>query len=77
MPPIFVPKIVKKHSGMLAFFGFPSSAKNDDFKCLEGTFRHLFGTLEHHFADLGSPRGSTEDPWVSRFRSFDVFGEFW
>ena len=26
---------------MLAFFRFPSSAKNDDFRYLEGTFKHF------------------------------------
>ena len=59
MPPIFAPKIVKKHDGMLAFFGFPSSAKNDDFRCLEGTFRHLlapWSTILLTWGAQGAPR---------------------
>ena len=45
---LFSQKMFKKQDGMLAFFRlmlaffrFPSSAKNDDFRYLEGTFRHL------------------------------------
>ena len=73
MPPIFAPKIVKKQDGMLAFFGFPSSAKNDDFRCLEGTFRHLlapWSTILPSWGAQGAPRKTPGGP------DLDFFG-FW
>ena len=65
MPPIFAPKILKKHDGMLAFFWFPSSAKNDDFRCLEGTFRHLlapWSTILPSWGAQGAPRKTPGGP---------------
>ena len=50
---------------MFAFFGFPSSAKNDDFRCLEGTFRHLlapWNTILLTWGAQGAPRKTPGDP---------------
>ena len=50
---------------MLAFFGFPSSAKNDDFRCLEGTFRHLlapWSTIWLSWGAQGAPRKTPAGP---------------
>ena len=65
VPPIFAPKIVKKQDGMLAFFWFPSSAKNGDFRCLEGTFRHLlapWSTILPSWGAQGAPRKTPGGP---------------
>ena len=50
---------------MLAFFGFPSSAKNGDFRCLEGTFRDLlaaWSTILPSWEAQGVPRKTPEGP---------------
>ena len=44
---------------MLAFSGFLPSAKNDDLRCLEGTFRHLlapWSTILPSWGAQGAPR---------------------
>ena len=58
---------------MLAFFGFPSSAKNDDFRCLEGTFRHLlapWSTILLTWGAQGAPRKTPGGPDL-------IFSGFW
>ena len=58
---------------MLAFFGFPSSAKNGDFRCLEGTFRHLlapWSTILPSWGAQGAPRKTPEGPDLN-------FSGFW
>ena len=58
---------------MLAFFGFPSSAKNGDFRCLEGTFRHLlapWSTILPSWGAQGAPRKTPGGP------DLDILG-FW
>ena len=48
---------------MLAFFWFPSSAKNDDFRCLEGTFSVFLCFLcILRFLEFGSKKGGKTVP---------------
>ena len=63
---------------MLAFFGFPSSAKNDDFRCLEGTFRHLlapWSTILLTWGAQGAPQKTTGCPDLDFFMFLVNFGD--
>ena len=62
---LFPQKMFRKQNGMLAFFRFPSSAKNDDFRYLEGTFRHLlapWSTIWLTWGAQGAPRKTPGGP---------------
>ena len=78
VPMLFSQKMFKKQDGMLAFFGFPSSAQNDDFRCLEGTFRHLlapWSTILLTWGAQGAPRKTPGCPDLDFFMFFVNFGD--